>query len=76
MRVLILGIDALEYKCVKEWDLQNLMQEEHGKTIVPISEGFDEPATLVVWPSFIAGKEPQEMGFAVCRQSGLLYSNV
>ena len=65
MRVLILGIDALEYKRVKEWNLQNLMQEEHGKTIVPVSEGFDEPATLVVWPSFIAGKEPLEMGFDV-----------
>jgi predicted AlkP superfamily phosphohydrolase/phosphomutase len=63
MRVLILGIDALEYKRVKEWNLEHLMQEDYGKSIVPISEGFDEPATLVVWPSFIAGKEPAEMGF-------------
>ena len=65
MRVLILGIDALEYNRVKEWDLKHLRQEEYGKSIVPISEGFDEPATLVVWPSFIAGKEPAEMGFDV-----------
>lgn len=63
MRVLILGIDALEYNRVKEWNLQNLMQEDYGKSIVPISAGFDEPATLVVWPSFIAGKDPEKMGF-------------
>ena len=47
MRVVILGIDALEYNRVEEWDLHHLKQQEYGKTIVPISEGFDEPAIRV-----------------------------
>jgi len=63
MRVLILGIDALEYKLVEEWGLKHLKQKEYGKTIVPISEGFGEPVTLVVWPSFISGSDPEIMGF-------------
>ena len=63
MRVLILGIDALEYNRVEEWDLKHLKQLEYGKTIVPIYETVGEPVTLVVWPCFITGKEPEEMGF-------------
>jgi len=63
MKVLILGIDALEYKLVEEWDLKHLKQIEYGKTQVPISEGFGEPVTLVVWPSFISGSKPEQMGF-------------
>ena len=63
MKVLILGIDALEYNRVQEWDLKYLKQKEYGKTRVPISEGFGEPVTLVVWPSFITGTQPQQMGF-------------
>jgi predicted AlkP superfamily phosphohydrolase/phosphomutase len=63
MRVLILGIDALEYNRVEEWDLKNLKQKEYGKTQVPFSEGFGEPVTLVVWPSFISGSDPEIMGF-------------
>jgi hypothetical protein len=63
MRVLILGIDALEYDLVVEWDLQNLKQQEFGKVIVPITPSVGEPATEIVWPCFITGKEPAEMGF-------------
>jgi predicted AlkP superfamily phosphohydrolase/phosphomutase len=63
MRVLILGIDALEYNLVEEWDLKNLKQVEYGKTIVPVYKTVGEPVTLVVWPCFITGKEPEEMGF-------------
>jgi hypothetical protein len=63
MRVLILGIDALEYTLVETWDLKHLKQHEYGKTIVPIYKGGGEPVTLVVWPCFITGKEPDEMGY-------------
>lgn len=62
-RVVILGIDALEYNLVEEWDLKNLKQLEYGKTIVPMIKGWREPATVIVWPCFITGKEPGEMGF-------------
>ena len=59
MKVLILGIDALEYSLVEEWDLKHLKQREYGKIIVPIYGGGGEPVTLVVWPCFITGKEPE-----------------
>jgi len=64
MRVLILGIDALEYDLVKEWNLQHLLQKEHGKVQVPIYEAEGEPVTLVVWPCFITGAEPEVMGYS------------
>lgn len=63
MRVLILGIDALDHDLVEEWNLKNLKQKEYGKLIVPITKALREPATEIVWPCFITGKEPKEMGF-------------
>jgi len=65
-KVLILGIDALEYDLVEEWDLKNLKQEEYGKTILPISRDdgylYSEPATVIMWPCFITGILPKKMG--------------
>ena len=61
-KVLILGIDAIEYDLVEEWDLKNLKQKEYGKTILPLAPG-QEPATVIIWPCFITGKEPAEMGY-------------
>jgi len=61
MRILILGIDALEYDLVEKWDLKHLKQKEYGKTIVPITGA--EPATLIVWTSFITGKMPPDFGY-------------
>jgi len=61
-KTLIIGIDALEYDLVKEWDLKNLMQEEYGRTQLPIYPG-EEPNTRIVWPCFITGKMPHEMGY-------------
>jgi hypothetical protein len=69
MRVLILGVDSLDYDLVKEWNLKNLKQLEYGQVIVPITKATDEPATEIVWPCFITGKEPKEMGF----ESAVLY---
>lgn len=63
MKVLILGIDAIEYDLVEEWNLKNLKQKEYGKIKVPLTENLDEPATEIVWPCFITGKEPEEMGY-------------
>ncbi len=50
---IILGIDALEYEYVREFGCRNLMQLCFGKT--DISE-FSEPRTIVLWSSFLAGK--------------------
>jgi predicted AlkP superfamily phosphohydrolase/phosphomutase len=63
MKVLILGIDALEYNLVEEWDLKNIKQNEYGKIKVPITNNLKEPATEIVWPCFITGKEPVKMGY-------------
>jgi len=65
MRVLILGIDALEYSLVEEWNLKFLKQKEYGKIIVPLTKTSlgSHPATVVVWSCFITGKQPQEMGY-------------
>jgi predicted AlkP superfamily phosphohydrolase/phosphomutase len=71
MRVLILGIDALEYSLVEEWDLKFLKQKEYGKTIVPLTKTNvgSHPATVVVWSCFITGKQPKEMGYETIKIS-------
>ena len=65
-KVLILGIDALEYELVEKWDLKNLKQEEYGKVELPLDRKdgyfYSEPVTLIIWPCFITGKLPKEHG--------------
>lgn len=65
-KVLILGIDGLEYDLVEEWDLENLMQKEYGKIELPIKKEdgylYPEPATVIIWPCFITGMPPKKMG--------------
>jgi len=65
-KILILGIDALEYNLVEEWDLKNLKQEEYGETILPLKREdgyfYSEPSTLIMWPSFITGSTPKKHG--------------
>jgi len=65
-KIIILGIDALEYDLVEQWDLKNLKQEEYGKTILPIYSG-EEPNTRIIWPCFITGKMPHEMGYVTSK---------
>jgi hypothetical protein len=55
--IAILALDGLEYEYVKEFNCKNLMQVEYGKT--DISE-FTEPRTIVIWSSFLAGKNLEE----------------
>ena len=51
--IVILALDGLEYEYVKEFNCKNLMQKVYGKT--DISE-FSEPRTVVIWSSFLSGK--------------------
>ncbi|MGC9553755.1 MAG: alkaline phosphatase family protein [Thermoplasmatota archaeon] len=62
-KVLVLGIDAVEYDLVEKWDLDNLKQEEYGKTRLPLRPD-QEAATVIIWPCFITGKEPRAMGYS------------
>lgn len=53
----ILAIDALEFDLVEKYKCIHLMQQHYGKT--DISE-FSEPRTMVLWSSFITGKNQEE----------------
>lgn len=55
--IIILGYDGLEYEYVKKFNCQNLMQKNFGKT--DLSE-FSEPRTIVLWSSFLTGKNQEK----------------
>lgn len=55
--LVILGFDGLECNYVEEFGFKELMQTYHGKT--DISE-FEKPRTLVIWSSFIAGRNMEK----------------
>ena len=57
-RVIVLGIDALEYTLVEEWDLKYLKQERYCK--IDLSD-FDIIVTPPIWGSMITGKVEQEL---------------
>lgn len=60
-----MGLDGLEYNCVKEFNLNALMQESSGKT--DLSE-FSEPRTVVIWSSFLAGKNLENRVLALGKE--------
>lgn len=55
--ITVLAIDALEYTLVEKFDCNNLKQKYYGKT--NISE-FSEPRTMVLWSSFMTGKNMEK----------------
>src|SRR3989344_4829762 len=55
--LVILGLDGLEYNYVEEFGFKELKQAYYGKT--DISE-FEKPRTLVIWSSFISGKNMEK----------------
>lgn len=55
--VVVLAIDALEYSKIEEFNCKNLRQVAYGKT--DISE-FKQPRTIVLWSSFMTGKNKEE----------------
>ena len=63
-KVLIIGLDGLEYNLVEKFDLKNLKQIEHGK--VDLSK-FSVLSTPVIWASFITGLPPEKHGVKVGR---------
>jgi hypothetical protein len=61
--IIVMAIDALEFELVEKYNTIHLKQNHYGKT--NISE-FSEPRTMVLWSSFMTGKnmesEVLEMG--------------
>ncbi len=53
MVFVILGYDALEYEMVMKFKNKRCMQQRFGKTNL---DGFSEPRTMVIWSSFLAGR--------------------
>jgi len=51
--MLILALDALDQNLVKTFNCKNLMQKEYGQTDIT---NFKEPRTIVLWASFLTGK--------------------
>lgn len=55
--IIILGLDGLEYEYVIEFKCKNLMQQVFGKTDISF---FKELRTIVLWSSFLAGKNLED----------------
>jgi len=51
--MIILALDALDQNLVDKYNCKNLMQAEHGQTDI---SGFSLPRTVVLWASFLTGK--------------------
>ncbi|MFQ5647619.1 MAG: alkaline phosphatase family protein [Candidatus Aenigmatarchaeota archaeon] len=55
--IVVLAIDALELELVERFNCANLKQAHYGRT--DISE-FSEPRTMVLWSSFMTGKNKEQ----------------
>ncbi len=57
-RIIILGIDGLEYNLVEEWNLRYLKQKAHSKTDL---SDFDVIVTPPIWATILTGKKISEL---------------
>lgn len=57
-KIIILGIDALEYDLVEEWDLKYLKQKAYCKTDL---SDFDVIITPSIWGAMLTGKKIEEI---------------
>lgn len=58
MRVVILGIDGLEYNLVDEWNLRHIKQKAYTKTDL---SDFEVIVTPPIWASMLTGKKIPEI---------------
>lgn len=74
MKVLVIGLDGLEYGLVEKFGCETIKQVEYGKVTIPkecyirtsiLKNGkfIYEPFTPFVWSSFLTGRLPMEYGF-------------
>jgi len=57
-KIIILGIDGLEYNLVKQWRLKNIMQKEYCR--LELSD-YDVVVTPPIWGSMLTGKIDKEI---------------
>jgi hypothetical protein len=62
-KLLVLGLDAIEYDFVVKWNLTNLLQNQYGKIRVPLDEKTGTPISGPVWASFLTGKARADRWF-------------
>jgi hypothetical protein len=55
--IVILGMDGLEWEYVKKFNCKHLMQTNFGKTDL---SDFSESRTIVLWSSFLSGKNMEK----------------
>lgn len=56
--MIILAFDGLEYGLVHEYGCPNLVQDSYGTTDI---SDFEEPRSVVLWSSFIAGENLEDV---------------
>ena len=57
-KIIVLGIDGLEYNLVKEWQLKNIMQKKYCK--IDLSD-YNVIVTPPIWGSMLTGKIDKEV---------------
>ena len=57
VKLIILGIDALEISLIEGMNLVALKQKQYGEIKVPLSSISGYPRSPSVWAAFLIGKE-------------------
>lgn len=59
--LVVIGLDAVDYRLAGKWDCQNILLDNHQK-IETFSHTKDTPITAEVWPAIATGRIPKEDG--------------
>lgn len=68
-RIVVLGIDELEYSLVEEWDLKYLKQNAYSKTDL---SDFKVIVTPPIWASMLVGKKTPEIEIYFVKRQKLI----
>ncbi len=64
MRVVVVGIDGLEYSLVERWDVSEFKQKHYGiHDIRAALKPGDPPYTPLIWASFLLGEPSYRYGY-------------
>jgi hypothetical protein len=68
MTLVVVGLDAADYRLVQKWELHHLLLDTHSK-LETFAHTKEIPITAEVWPAIATGKLPDEGGQAGQRGS-------